>query len=121
MTYLARFYTGYIEAALFCGVDDKDQPLDANYTTDDISAESSARMKEQCEKFVTSPEVASLLEASGLSPEYAGHDFWLTRNHHGAGYWDRDLGEIGDALTKLAHERGERTMYVGDDGMIHIG
>ena len=22
--------------------------------------------------------------------EYAGHDFWLTRNGHGAGFWDGD-------------------------------
>lgn len=31
----------------------------------------------------------------------AGHDLWLTRNGHGAGFWDRDLGELGDRLTKV--------------------
>jgi hypothetical protein len=30
--------------------------------------------------------------------EQAGIDFWLTRNRHGAGYWDRGLGITGDKL-----------------------
>lgn len=28
-----------------------------------------------------------------------GHDFWLTSQGHGAGFWDRGLGQVGDALT----------------------
>lgn len=32
-----------------------------------------------------------------------GHDFYLTRNHHGAGFWDRGLGKNGEILTKLSH------------------
>jgi hypothetical protein len=39
----------------------------------------------------------------------AGHDFALTRNHHGAGYWCRDLGDLGDRLTTAAHAYGEST------------
>lgn len=27
--------------------------------------------------------------------EQAGHDFWLSRNGHGAGFWDRDPPEYG--------------------------
>ena len=29
----------------------------------------------------------------------AGHDFALTRNGHGTGFWDRGLGEMGDMLS----------------------
>ena len=35
------------------------------------------------------------------------HDYWLTRNRHGAGFWDRGLGDLGDRLTELAHNDGE--------------
>lgn len=28
--------------------------------------------------------------------EQAGHDFWLSRNGHGAGFWDRDPPEYGN-------------------------
>ena len=31
--------------------------------------------------------------------ECIGHDFWLTSQGHGAGFWDRGLGEVGDTLT----------------------
>jgi hypothetical protein len=31
-----------------------------------------------------------------------GHDFILTANHHGAGFWDRGLGARGDRLTKAS-------------------
>ncbi len=47
-----------------------------------------------------------------------GHDFWLTRNHHGAGFWDRGLGERGDRLTKAAQAYGGIDLYVNADGKI---
>lgn len=49
----------------------------------------------------------------------AGHDFWLTRNHHGAGFWDRGLS-IGATLTAACHTFHELSLYVGDDGKIYI-
>lgn len=48
-----------------------------------------------------------LLEESGLEPEQIGHDLYLTSNHHGAGFWDRGLGELGDRLTEAAAELPE--------------
>ena len=47
------------------------------------------------------------------------HDFWLTRNGHGAGFWDGDY-EYGDELTKLSKKFGEINPYVGDDGKIYF-
>lgn len=32
--------------------------------------------------------------------ESHGHDYWLTRNGHGAGFWDRGYGELGERLSK---------------------
>ena len=59
------------------------------------------------------------IDLSGIEPEQLGHDLWLTRNRHGAGFWDRGLGEIGDKLTELAHSYGGVTLYIGDDGKIY--
>lgn len=39
--------------------------------------------------------------------EQIGHDFMLTRNGHGAGFWDRGLGEVGDYLTANCRPYGE--------------
>ncbi len=40
-------------------------------------------------------------------PGRAGHDFYLTRNRHGAGFWDGDWPPaVGRALTDAAHVYG---------------
>lgn len=51
-----------------------------------------------------------------------GHDFWLTRNRHGAGFWDRDFGteESRQALTKLSDVFGEIDLVMGDDGLLYL-
>jgi hypothetical protein len=52
----------------------------------------------------------------------AGHDLHLTRNGHGAGYWDRNYprttpaGRAGERLSESARALGETYPYVGDDG-----
>ena len=55
------------------------------------------------------------------SAELAGHDFWLTRNGHGAGFWDRGglWGTHEDALVKGAETYDELSLYLGDDGLIY--
>lgn len=64
---------------------------------------------------------AELLEQAG-SDEQNGHDLWLTRNGHGAGFWDRGyLPEIGKALTDAAHALGAESIFIGDDGELHFG
>lgn len=47
--------------------------------------------------------------------ELAGRDFALTRNRHGAGFWDRGLGEIGDMLTAESEAYGSHSVYIEVD------
>ena len=62
--------------------------------------------------------VADLCDRHGAiladyDPSAVGHDLWLTRQHHGAGYWDGDYREDhGEILTAYAHSLGEATCYV---------
>ena len=56
----------------------------------------------------------------GYTESQAGVDFWLTRNRHGAGFWDRGLDVIGAELTSNAHAYGACDSYVGDDGLIYL-
>ena len=54
---------------------------------------------------------------AGCSPdEYAGHDFWLTRNGHGCGFWDGDWTEPAAEILTKAAEHSEQWTYLGDDG-----
>ena len=60
----------------------------------------------------------------GSTPaERFGHDLWLTRNGHGAGYWDRGLGELGERLSDAARSLGEAYACVADDDdeTVHVG
>jgi len=51
----------------------------------------------------------------------AGHDFFLTREGHGAGYWDGDwAAPYDDFLTEASKSFGANEAYVGDDGRIHV-
>lgn len=55
------------------------------------------------------------VEQFGL--ESFGHDMTLTRNHHGAGFWDRGAGELGDTLTEWAHSLGELHIFHGSESV----
>lgn len=115
MATLDTVLTAYVECALWSSTDDDCEPLDANYTLDDISPDTLAVMRSDCEDFLTTN--AELL--GDMDPEQIGHDFWLTRNGHGAGFWDRGLGERGDKLTTMCKPYGSFDLYVGDDGLIY--
>jgi hypothetical protein len=95
--------------------DSGEEPLDANYSESDIHPDTLQRMAEDCENFQS--DNLDLLR--DLDDSQSGHDFWLTRNHHGAGFWDRGLGKLGDQLTEAAHAWGSFDLYVGDDEQIH--
>jgi hypothetical protein len=121
---LQEFTDAYIECALWSSHDDEGDPLDSNYGPEDIAQTSLVAIRQDCEAFYNAhePTWRGAYQFVGYWGEdaQAGHDFWLTRNHHGAGFWDRGLGEIGDTLTKFAEECGECYLYVGDDGAIHV-
>lgn len=107
---------GYIEAALWSSTDDNGRPLDENYDRDDLTAETLASMREDCVNFWTIR--AGTIAESGLDPEAVGFNFWLTRNRHGAGFWDLGLpGDAGRKLTDTAHMFGESTLWVRDLGI----
>lgn len=51
------------------------------------------------------------------NPEQAGHDFWLTRNGHGAGFWDGEWPEpAASILTDISETFGEYYAGVFADG-----
>ena len=105
--HLDKFTRAYIEAILFTSTDESTpaggEPLDKKYSTKDLSHVSLTKIVADCEKFQQENE-ADILS----SPQRAGHDFWLTRNRMGAGFWDGCWPkEVGERLTKNAHAYGE--------------
>lgn len=116
--YIQQFTRAYKVAALWSSTDDNGEPLDNGRDLSDIHPDTHASMDKDCAAFVE--ENWADLEA--LDPEQCGHDLWLTRNGHGAGYFDRGLEEVGDRLTAACGWRTkypEVDLYVGDDQYIH--
>lgn len=110
-----KFLYAYAEAAIWADAPDGEKWTP--YMLADITLQ---RFRDDCHKFVDANR--ALLDRSGLSAESAGHDFWLTRNGHGSGFWDSDLpGNTGEALTAASHTFEECTLYLRDDGKIYIG
>jgi hypothetical protein len=113
-----EFFDGYVECALWSS------DLDDKYNALDIAPETLAKMREDCKQFW---EKHGALIESGCghgdishAAEFAGHDFWLTRNGHGAGFWDGDWDEpAATILTQASKEFGECDLHVGDDGKIY--
>lgn len=64
---------------------------------------------------------SAINSAEGDEWDYAAHDFILTRNGHGAGFWDGHWAEPwGTLLTDLAHSFGELHAYCEGD-VIELG
>ena len=108
----------YLICALWSSTDDHDRPLDKHYLITDLSPEALKSIREDVEGFL---ELAKdKLKAANLSEEQTGHDFWLTRNGHGTGFWDRGLGKVGDKLSDIAKTFGSSDIYVGADGLLYV-
>lgn len=102
--------------------------LDLNIGIDDVSGELRAAAVEDVRAFLEANQEDALafVKAQAGTPrgddDYwgsLGHDLWLTRNGHGAGFWDRGLGELGERLTKAAKTYGEVDLFLGADGQVH--
>ncbi len=120
-----------------CEDEDGDTFVKHDYGYYDISEEALDRMVAECDKF---QELAGDFILNNETQ--AGHDFWLTREGCGTGFWDRELwrGEkvkdgvdgdyttwkpaeydttIQDYLTELSRAFKESYMYVGEDDKLY--
>ena len=105
----------YIVCALWSSTDSDGEPLD-HYDIEDIDPDTLETMRADVIDFLENNR--EILEESGLSDDAIGHDFWLTRNRHGTGFWDRGLGEIGQKLTQACRPYGGVYLYISDNGKV---
>lgn len=126
---LDAFTLAYIEAMLFSSNDESNEqggdPLDQNYSIDDIAPETLASIAADCARFQRENGASLESATCNRSGEYtkleqAGHDFWMTRAGHGCGFWDGDWSEPeATSLTESAGTFREHHAIVGDDGHIY--
>ena len=111
--YAQSFVNGYIECAVWSSTDDNGEPLDCGKY--DVSAQFKRIARADCLRFIKANlvDLEAFAEQYSVDPSCGGHDFWLTRNRHGVGFWDRGLEpELSKRLTDAAHAEGELYLYV---------
>jgi hypothetical protein len=102
-------------------MDDKGNPLDASFNIGDIAPASLASAWTECSQFHR--ECRGNL--AHLADDRGGHDFWLTRNSHGVGFFDEHMDDESaelamQQLTHASHAFGEVDLYIGDDRKLHF-
>jgi hypothetical protein len=93
-----------------------------NFSILDIEEESKEQAKKDIEAFL---EKIKPLETEGEieCPEQIGHDFWLSRNGHGTGFFDRmeDVyQDQQDVLQEIAKTFPEVNIFLGNNGKVII-
>jgi hypothetical protein len=127
----AEFRDAYVSTMLWSSNDESDEsggePLDRNYSESDLAPEALAAIETDCRAFFAAhSDLFSNDHCLNYGPDFgieghAGHDFWLTRNGHGAGFWDGDWTEpAATILDNAAQAFGTVDPYVGDDGRIYL-
>lgn len=120
--YVVAFTTGYLECAAWAdGSPDQHEP---QIPSGEWAADALEAAIAECWVFVRRNWAAlSVWADAGIDARYAGNDFWLTRNGHGTGYWDRDVACAEwalEALTAASRACGESTLLVDDDGRYSV-
>lgn len=117
------FTEAYVTCMFWTDMNDDEGSLQdfkpsADYGIDDLSDKAWDKITSDCNAF----QSQNADDINGNDTQ-AGHDFWLTRNRHGAGFWDRpELWDDGadKRLTDASHAYVEISLYVGDDGKLHL-
>lgn len=111
----------YIETMLWAETDEEGCPLDKNYDSTDFSWDATKECIDDCGDFIRLLAREGVDWESEMSAGEFGHNFYLTRNRHGVGFWDREYTDqnMGGILTDWAHTYGTHGLYLGDDNQLY--
>lgn len=117
---LKEFIFGYIEAIFFT----EDEGVGES-GIDELSYRAKQTIVNDCAAFylANKQDLNDAFSNYNYSFAFAGQDFWLTRNGHGVGFWERGLEDAGQNLTDACGwgtDFTEKYVYRGDDNLIHI-
>ena len=102
MLYNEDIVRSYIDTMLWA----ENEQLD---NSDCIGDDLEHSIRVDVKRFVSMLNTAEEMEML-YSPEMFGHNFYLTRQGHGAGFWDGDY-KNGDSLTEKAQQFEEHSLY----------
>jgi len=135
----SAFLRGYVDCLIWTGMLDTadgsgDSIPEGEIDREDVAfrlpLRDLAEIISDCEGFQDlARETLEAIEASGTGPttecsfeEYSGHNFCLTRNRHGTGFWDRGYpADLADKVTKDSQSFGEHNLMMSVCGSLMVG
>jgi len=118
------FTVAYIEAAIF--TEEENLGGAGTVAVQQLSDELIHTMRQDCIAFAQRAlplllePISHRNQSENSIAALMGHDFWLTRNGHGAGFWDGDWSEPhGSKLDEIAKAFSTVDLYRGSDGRIY--
>jgi hypothetical protein len=88
------------------------------FILDDLEPNSKIQAYLDIKTFINLAGEDAVLEAVNDNGYFRlGMDIWLTRNHHGSGFFDRNY-ENEDSLTNAAHKLREVDLYITDNNTL---
>lgn len=130
-----KIVDGYIACALWSESDDSGRLLDERFTAGDIPDGAAQAMRSECARFYDDNSADGFKFVVAVGAKFGrdgyvefGHCFWLSRNGHGSGFFDRFMtsdgsaeedAEVCERLQAAAAKTGERSMVICDDGSLY--
>jgi hypothetical protein len=104
----------YLETALWAEESEENNLKDK--TINDVDKESVVNSKIEIYNFIKKAQQEAPDELSTYDSKMLGHNLWLSRNGHGAGFFD----DNNDKLQNLARSIKPVDIYLGNDGKVYI-
>jgi len=109
--YTTKMLNQYLGTALWASTDDEGEPLDNNFSINDFSRSSVKEAEKDIKEFLS---IADKKLGDDWDREWdektIGHCLWLSRNGHGAGFFD-ERRPFADELQNIARKMGEKYVF----------
>ena len=115
---IQKIIDSYLECALWTNEEElKEQDSDTDLNINNFEEDSLIKTYLDIKKFLKIVGFA----VDNIDETDIGHDLWLTRNGHGAGFFDRGYEEEReDVLVKAARSLGSVNILINDEGKLFI-
>lgn len=117
-----EFFQSFLVTLLWSTNHGEDGNLDDDHDLQDIHPDTITGLRKECDQFLEEnhDDIQALIsEVEGYTFATAGHDLVLSRNGHGAGFFDMGL-DVADRLQAAADKMSQVDAYLGDDGMVYV-